>query len=237
MASSKFPHALFWADFETTGLSFEDDHILEVGVIITDFDLNPLSGYEEVVKLTKVAADRLRKDDYVLSMHKASGLLQASAKATMTVAEVEQELITLIQETTPYGKGEFIIAGSGVGHFDHQLIQKQMPELATYFQYYPFDIGTMRRVTKILAGRDVVNKTIASYGDQKMHRAYNDVSAHLEESGKYRDWLRGLDAEKAEATRQKDIINRAYAVMMESKAGKIEMNDCYRSVMDILAES
>jgi len=201
MSDFKYPLALFWSDFEATGIppkddpnNFSDVLILEVGVIITDFDLNPITGYEEVVKLTREAVESIKKSPVAMEMHKKNGLLKASRDATMSVPEVEQALIALIKEETSFVKGELMIAGSGVAAYDFPLIKTHMPELASYFAYYPFDIGVTRRTSQILAGKAVVNPTAASYGEQKLHRAFADVKGHLEEAGKFREFFRAAVA-------------------------------------------
>lgn len=195
----KYAQALFWTDFETTGLpegnDFSNVHILEVAVVVTNFDLEPLAGYKEVVKLTRAGADALRGNEYVLNMHKNSGLLQASAKeATATEADVEQEIIKLFKEATTFDAGEFMIAGSGVAAFDHPLIKQRMPELAKWLAYYPFDIGVQRRVAQILGkGRQFINPVAKSFQDGvKAHRAWDDVQAHIEEGRRWMEFYRGL---------------------------------------------
>jgi oligoribonuclease (3'-5' exoribonuclease) len=183
-----YPQALFWIDVEAPGLPKKDapnDYSklppLEVGVIITDMDLQRISGYEEVIKLNATHVASLKDPDNVgaVEMHKKNGLIKASRDAPVqnTVAFVEKELITLIKETTTYNKGEFMIAGSGVAAYDRPLLN-------------PFDIGVERRVSKILAGQAVVNYSPKSYGEEKLHRAYADVEAHLDEALQYREWFR-----------------------------------------------
>jgi oligoribonuclease len=186
----KYPQALFWTDWETTGLDPTKDQVLEVATIITDFDLNKISGYEEVLQLTQAGLDRIKGNEVVKAMHLKSGLVADARKSTKTVAEVEQELIALIKETTTFEKGEFMMAGSGVGAFDLPWCRHHMPELASYFAYYPFDIGVYRRVSKILVGKYITNPSNKSHGDEKVHRAMADVEAHLEEAESFREVLR-----------------------------------------------
>lgn len=190
----KYAQQLAWIDVETDGLPEGDDfstvNVLEFAMIVTDFDLEPQTGYTEVVKLTKAGADRIRANDVVKDMHMTSGLIKDSAAGTFTLAEVEEQAIETLKTKTSFEKGQFMIAGSGVAAFDFPLIKQKMPELAKWFAYYPFDIGIFRRVSKIMAGRDIINPNTASYGESKAHRALADVQAHMEEAGKYRDWIR-----------------------------------------------
>jgi oligoribonuclease len=184
----KYPQRLAWIDIETTGLDLVQDQILEIALVVTDFALNKESGYSEVIKLTQEGLNRLKGgDSVVVKMHQANGLLKESRAAEFTLADVEAELIKILKETT-LDKGEFMIAGSGVAAYDHPLLKQQMPEFASWLAYYPFDVGVLRRTTKILTGKDIVNPTPGSYQDGvKVHRAMSDVLAHIEEAEKYQE--------------------------------------------------
>jgi oligoribonuclease (3'-5' exoribonuclease) len=191
------PRFLFWTDFESTGLPVRNDftgvHILEVAVIVTDLNLNPVGGLTEVIDMTAEAATAIKANPYVKDMHTRSGLLKESienarAGRGMTEAKAEQAIIDLLAEHS--APDDFIIAGSGVAAFDHPLIKERMRDLATWLVYYPFDIGVMRRTARILTGKEIVTRTDSSYGDTKAHRALADVKGHLEEAKKYQDVLR-----------------------------------------------
>lgn len=193
----RYPRYLFWTDFETTslpnGMDFSDVHVLEVAVIVTDLDLNPKVGYRDVVAMTQEAAQVIRGNQFVKEMHTKSGLLRECIDATqkgeaLSLAQVEQEILNILGDLG--GHDDFIIAGSGVAAFDFPLIKVKMPTLATWLAYFPFDIGVMRRVSRILTGKEIVSHTSMSYGEEKVHRAMADVEAHLEEARKYRVVLR-----------------------------------------------
>ncbi|WP_240539292.1 exonuclease domain-containing protein [Bifidobacterium sp. SO1] len=63
-----------WLDVETTGLDPDTDRILEIGMIATDRDLNPLdAGFHSVI-----AWDG-EPDDFIRRMHGANGLLAECA--------------------------------------------------------------------------------------------------------------------------------------------------------------
>lgn len=188
------PHALLWADLETPGLAHTAP-IMEVAIVVTDFNLNKIAGYHEVVKLTKAHADALRdpQNKIALEMHAANGLIQDGKKSTKTLADIERECIDLLKQETTFEPGEFILAGSGVAQFDIHLLRAQMPALEKWLTYYQLDVGIMRRTLKILGGgRDFVNPVLHSFGDSKKHRAMADVLAHIEEAEGYREWLRSL---------------------------------------------
>ncbi len=201
--SSKIAHNLIWFDAETTALPTEHDevvdfsgvHILEVALIVTDRALNieAVGGYTEVVKMTQAAADSLRGNDYVREMHTKNGLIKDSINAKLNLDDIDLEIDELLRTGTTFDKGEFALAGSGVSHFDRYLIAAKMPRLNSWLTYYSYDFGTYRRISRDLAGRDVINPVHGkSYGDEKLHRAMQDVEAHLREAQAYRDWVRSL---------------------------------------------
>jgi oligoribonuclease (3'-5' exoribonuclease) len=187
---SKYPTTLFWCDIETSGLpvhgDYTDVHLLEIAVILTDFNLSPFKGYQAVIKMTKPAADALRANDYVRAMHTKSGLLKDCVQSpeAITMDQAEREILELLDQDS------YMIAGSGVAAFDHPFIKQKMWLLAEKLAYFPFDVGVLRRSSKILAGRDVVNPTLHSYGDAKEHRALADIKAHLAEGESFRDYFR-----------------------------------------------
>jgi oligoribonuclease len=190
-AGQKFPQALLWMNLQTTGVSPKDDFILEAAAIVTDFDLEPITGQSEVVKLTKPAVDRIRTNDYVLKMHVADGLLKESKEATLSLAEVEKEFVTMLKTATTFEPGEFMIAGAGVAHFTAPMLRSQMPELYKWVAFYPFDTGILRRTTKILTGRDIINPVKPQYVDGvKVERALPAVRSQITEAKAYRSEFR-----------------------------------------------
>lgn len=193
---AKYAQCLLWCDLETTTLPVGNDysgvHVLEVAFILTDFDLEPYEGYQESIKMTRAAADSLRANDYTKKMHTENGLIKDCIASTVTLAEAEAEVIRMIEEKTTFEPGEIMLAGSGIAAFDRPVIKHWMPKLDRWLAYYPFDIGVDRRVTKILAGKDVINIPNESYGDTKAHRAWADVQAHLEEAKRKREWFRSV---------------------------------------------
>jgi len=198
---AKSAQCLLWVDLETTQLpgpknDYSDVHILEVAFILTDFDLKPYEGYHEAIKLTKPAADSLRRNDFTREMHAKNGLIRDCRDSTVTLEEAEAEVIQMIKDKTTFDKGEIMLAGSGNAAFDRPVLNQWMPNLVSYLTYYPFDIGVDRRVGSILAGQEVINVPAASTGSggAKVHRAWNDVQAHIEEARRKREWYRTVTA-------------------------------------------
>lgn len=192
----KSPIAYLWVDLETTGLEVvtksRKDQVIEAAFVITDFDHSPIAGFHDVVRLTKTGAERIKANEYVLNMHKKNGLLKDSATAdkSKTMEALEANVINMIQTETSFSPGELQLNGSGIAHFDNAIIREQMPELSKWLDYSLADVGVFRRMAKVYAKKAIVNPTSSSYGDEKLHRAYEDVMAHIKESRKYMELFR-----------------------------------------------
>lgn len=177
------PEKLFWIDAETTGVDKNHDIILELGVVITDLDLNPLGEYQQALTITDAAKRRLAADPFVFNMHKENGLLKAARDSFVALHEAEQEIIGLLWKVNAE-PGKILVAGSGVTRFDHHLIERDMLELATWFPYYSLDIGSVRRAAWLATGgHDVFPSVPESFkSGHKAHRALADVYAHIKEA-------------------------------------------------------
>lgn len=204
---AKYYNALAWCDLEATNIpepnveassiDFSRVQIMEVAVLITDLDLNPISGYHEVVRMTRDIANELKANEYVKKMHTDNGLIEQSIKGeALTLAEIDANVAQLFQEQTSFSPGEFLIAGSGVSRYDHPLIDVRMPQFSKWLHYAELDISSFRRASTIYNhGQTVTNPVPESMRDGvKTHRAWDDVQAHLKEAQRQAAFVRQLDA-------------------------------------------
>jgi len=186
MARAKY---LAWVDLETTGVNEYDDPILEVGLVVTEADapFAELGFYEAAVvpNSTRWPDWRGNMNAYVTKMHTDNGLLDDIARGDgKDIATVEQEMVEALRE---HGREhQFMLAGSGVSHFDRRFLQTQMPEFAGWLQYPNLDVGIIRRAFNF-CGRpdlDAFGQTFESRND-KPHRGLADVRDHLNELRAY----------------------------------------------------
>ena len=175
-----------WIDLETTSADEHDGSILEVGAIITDPHLRELDRAEWLVEpdLAHIAT----MPDVVRTMHTESGLLDeidALGPACPDLDYVDRDLRRLLD--THAVRGQIILAGSGVGHFDSRWIRKHLPRSAQRLTYWALDVGVVRR---FLATVDPA-LVLEQYPDgAKPHRALADAELHLAEWRAYRDAMR-----------------------------------------------
>lgn len=179
-----YPNALAVIDLETTGLDKRKDFILEVGLVLTNLDLEPIKGYEAAIKFTPEALARVQGDKFIQDMHLESGLLKACKYSDTTLRDAELAIISEVFEPAGVKKGEVMLAGSGVARFDADFIERLMPELWTWFPYFQMDFGVVRRAGHLAApGKDIFPRVEESFADgKKKHRAFADAWAHLEEA-------------------------------------------------------
>ena len=167
---------LLWVDLETTGTNEKHDYILEVGWILTDDDLNVVDPGGGTVVRPKNENWRSMMPPFVAEMHESNGLI-AEIPGGVPLIEPEAAIVNAL----PLGSdSKIVLSGSGVGHFDLRFINAQMPFLARHLSYYVYDIGTVRRFIRDIAKIDI-DASISEVRDIN-HRAYDDVTNHLEEA-------------------------------------------------------
>lgn len=170
-----------WLDLETTGSSVEDNEIIEIGCVLTEPDLTELTWFTTVVNNGN--ALNLIKDPVVVKMHTDNGLI--SDLPNGHTQEFAEKL--LIDWLSLHGKPyEFILCGSGVGHFDRKFIDKYMPDFSKWLKYYVIDVGVIRRAMRLAGREDLTLKG----ANNKTHRALDDARLHLEE---FRFWKKSIN--------------------------------------------
>lgn len=170
-----------WTDLETTGLDFMLDEIVEFGVIGTNDNLDELFRYEQVVKVSRGAANRAAANKYVRPMHEANGLMKFMQDDALrfklpSVASAERDIINLINKFDH--PDTLVLAGSGVWQFDIRMLRAHTPALASLLDVREtYDTGLIRKAYKRATSTD-----LTMVNDGKDHRALTDISIHLEEA-------------------------------------------------------
>lgn len=184
----KDPKYLVWLDLETTGTDEKLDCILEVGTILTTPDLRVVDSGESVIVPEATGIERLMANDYVLKMHTDSGLLgDTRSGLANNYLDAQADMVEWLGN---YGEPhDFMLAGSGVGHFDRRFIRTWWPDLDSWFQYPVMDVGVIRRFLQL----NGLGGAVPELNEQKPHRAMADIRLHLQEAQQYRDLLLASD--------------------------------------------
>jgi len=195
---------ILWIDFETTDLDKRDCELLEVAVVLTDDRM--ASGalatvYWSLMRPMSTATWKSRMGDYVRDMHTANGLIDEidqSGPALPTVERVEMEIIEFIDQWLPViggrgvGGGLVPVAGSGTSHFDIQVLEYRMPELAARLTYWSYDVGAVRRFLRDMTDLDDLGFVDPPDSSAATHRARDDVESHIGEARQYQRLLQTI---------------------------------------------
>ena len=169
---------LVWIDCEMTGLDYVADALIEIAVVVTDYDLNVLGdGIDLVIKPPAEALDQMV--DFVRSMHESSGLLE-ELDAGITLEEAEQGVLAYIREHCAEGSRP-PLAGNTVGT-DRAFISRDMKELDAFLHYRIVDVSSIKE----LARRWYPRAYFAAPSKRGNHRALADILESIEELRYYR---------------------------------------------------
>ena len=98
MAKKAEKATLLWIDLEMTGLSPEDDRILEVAAIATDWDMNEIDTFTAVVKVDeKLIRERMVGEFWEKNKESYDALISQN-KDGKPAKEVEKELLKFVEK-------------------------------------------------------------------------------------------------------------------------------------------
>jgi oligoribonuclease len=161
---------MIWVDCETTGLDFDQDHLLEVGLCKTDDKGNIQDRISVLVYPDTL--DMAQLQPYIQKMHTDSGLLEAVAKEGMPLHKAEQILVDwmfLSARHKPY------MCGSSV-HFDRQMLRVNMPSLLEKFHYRNFDVSTLRHLLELTDPKAAAGTPVG----RGLHRVFPDLEDSID---------------------------------------------------------
>jgi len=169
---------LVWIDCEMTGLDLTTDELVEVAVVITDYDLQPVHpGFAVVIKPDKSALDGM--NDFVRAMHVKSGLIDEIPNG-VSLADAEYAVLEYILAHVP-ASGTAPLAGNTIGT-DRAFINKFMPRVDAHLHYRSVDVSSIKELSKRWFPRAYFNAPAKDGG----HRALADILESIRELDYYR---------------------------------------------------
>jgi oligoribonuclease len=169
---------LVWIDCEMTGLDYVADALIEIAVVVTDFDLTVLGdGIDLVIKPPAEALAQM--DDFVRTMHESSGLI-TELDAGITLQEAEEQVLSYVREHCAEGSRP-PLAGNTVGT-DRAFISRDLPALDDFLHYRIVDVSSIKE----LARRWYPRAYFAAPAKRGNHRALADILESIEELRYYR---------------------------------------------------
>ncbi len=169
---------LVWIDCEMTGLDLESDELVEIAVVITDYDLNPVDpGLDIVIKPDASALEGM--GDFVREMHTSSGLLEEIPNG-VSVADAEYQVLEYILKFIPADQ-KAPLAGNSIGT-DRAFLAKFMPRLDNQLHYRNVDVSSIKELARRWYPRAYFNAPPKDGG----HRALADILESIRELAYYR---------------------------------------------------
>lgn len=169
---------LVWIDCEMTGLDVENDGLVEIAVIVTDFDLVPLDpGFQLVINPGPQALAHM--NDFVRDMHETSGLSELIADGA-TVEEAEAKVLAYVNLFVTEGRRP-LVAGNTIG-MDRRFITRYMPTLDERLHYRSVDVSTLKE----LARRWHPKAFFSAPDKHGGHRALADIAESIQELAYFR---------------------------------------------------
>ena len=161
-----------------TGLDLAVDELVEVAVVITDFDLKPLDdGFTVVIKPDQTALDNM--GDFVTNMHAESGLLTEIPNGK-SLAEAEYEVLEYILRFVPE-HNTAPLAGNTIGT-DRAFLAKYMPRVDAHLHYRNVDVSSIKELSRRWYPRAYFQSPAKNGG----HRALADILESIRELDYYR---------------------------------------------------
>ena len=176
MASN--PDLLVWIDCEMTGLDLSVDELVEVAVVITDYDLKPVDpGFRIVIKADDAVLAQM--NELVRTMHTTSGLLDEIPNG-VTLADAEYQVNEYILRFVP-DAGTAPLAGNTIGT-DRAFLAKYMPRVDAHLHYRSVDVSSIKELARRWFPRIYFNSPQKAGG----HRALADILESIRELDYYR---------------------------------------------------
>lgn len=169
---------LVWIDCEMTGLDVEIDELVEVAVVITDFQLNILDpGFDIVINPQQSALDNM--GEFVRAMHTESGLLEAIPDG-VSLTEAEAAVLEYIKKFVP-GENQAPLAGNTIGT-DRTFLARYMPKVDGHLHYRSVDVSSIKELSRRWFPRVYFHAPEKHGG----HRALADILESIRELEYYR---------------------------------------------------
>ncbi|KAF8547516.1 ribonuclease H-like protein [Imleria badia] len=171
---------LVWVDCEMTGLNPKHDKLLEIAVIITNGNMDPVDdGIEFVIKRDKSILDNM--DQWCIEQHGKTGLTQACLESPHSKDDVARAVIAYIKRWIPE-KRTGVLAGNSV-HADRSFLVEEMPEVVDWLHYRIVDVSSIKELCR----RWYRGTTAPSNIWNGRHRALDDVKSSIRELAWYRN--------------------------------------------------
>jgi oligoribonuclease len=171
---------LIWIDLEMTGLSPENDAIIEIATVVTTAELETVAE-GPVIAISQPEPVLARMDEWNQRTHGASGLLARVRASRVDTATAERETLQFLALHVPPGASP--MCGNSICQ-DRRFLARGMPALERHFHYRNLDVSSVKELAKRWAPR-----VFESVSKENPHRALADIHDSIAELRHYRRHL------------------------------------------------
>ncbi|GAA3612353.1 oligoribonuclease [Marihabitans asiaticum] len=170
---------IVWIDCEMTGLSLEQDALVEIAALVTDYELTVLGeGVDIVIRPPEAALAQM--GDFVRDMHTSSGLLDA-LESGVSLEEAEAQVLAYVTQHAP-DPGKSPLAGNTIAT-DRAFLTRDMPALDAHLHYRMIDVSSIKELSR----RWYPRAYFAAPEKNGGHRALADITESIAELRYYRE--------------------------------------------------
>jgi len=167
---------MVWIDLEMTGLEPATDRIIEIATVVTNGELELLAEGPDLV-VHQDEAVLATMDEWNVTHHGASGLLERVRASTLTEAEAERQTLEFIAAYAPERTAP--LCGNSIWQ-DRRFIHVYMPTLGNYLHYRCVDVSSIKELVYRWSPQNLYRHK------ESKHRALDDIRESIEELKFYR---------------------------------------------------
>lgn len=171
---------LVWLDLEMTGLSVDNNVIIEIATVVTDDQLNEVAVGPNLIihQPDEILAGM---NEWCVKQHTASGLVAAVKASIISLTQAEDATLAFLKEHSEQGA---ILCGNSIGS-DRDFLKRYMPRLAAFFSYRILDVSAVKECVQRWYKNDPQSKFVK----KDLHRALPDVYESIEELRHYKKYF------------------------------------------------